>query len=139
MKPVFVIIFVLLAAGLGFFGGMKYIQNQRSDLRGNFRAQFSPDEAGRNSGQVRFSLHPVSGEIISVDENSLTVKMPDGQSKIILFSADTRIIQASRAAVSDLKTGNSVAVFGSENSDGSIKAGNIQLNPLQGRFGDFER
>ena len=74
-------------------------------------------------------MRPVSGEILSVDANSLTVKLPDGSSKIVTFSDTTQINKADKATAADLKTGVTVAVFGTTNSDGSVTAQNIQLNP----------
>ena len=71
---------------------------------------------------------------MSMDGNSITVKLQDGQSKIIILSDTTEINQASKAAKTDLSAGKQVAVFGTENSDGSVTAQNIQLNPMLGRF-----
>lgn len=55
--------------------------------------------------------------------------MQDGSSKIVLFSDKTEINKAAEATKEDLKVGEKVAVFGTENSDGSVTAQNIQLNP----------
>ncbi|MCL4366320.1 DUF5666 domain-containing protein [Patescibacteria group bacterium] len=65
----------------------------------------------------------------SDDLKSITVKLSDGSSKIILLSAQTQLNKAEVAAKSDLAVGERVAVFGSVNSDGSVNAQNIQLNP----------
>jgi len=37
--------------------------------------------------------------------------------------------KAEKARKTDLKKGDQAAIFGSENSDGSVTAQNIQLNP----------
>ncbi len=72
---------------------------------------------------------PISGEILSSDDKSITVKLQDGSSKIVLLSDKTQINKATSVTKLDLKSGEKVAVFGSENSDGSVTAQNIQLNP----------
>jgi len=46
-----------------------------------------------------------------------------------LVSGQTSISKAEQATIADLKIGEKVAVFGPENSDGSVTASNIQLNP----------
>jgi ribosomal protein S1 len=72
----------------------------------------------------------VNGEIIGVDEKSITVKMQDGSSRIVILSEKTEINKAASGTKDDLKVGERVAVFGQENSDGSVTAQNIQLNPM---------
>jgi len=43
----------------------------------------------------------------------------------------TQINKASEAAKEDLVVGETVAVFGQENQDGTVTAENIQLNPTE--------
>ena len=135
-KQYLIIIVLIVAVGGGaFFGGMKYQQSKQP----NFSRQFAEQGARMGQGQIqgnaglpagRQGFRPVSGEIISGDEKSITVKLQDGSSKIILLTDKTEINKASEATKDDLKTGEKVAVFGTENSDGSVTAQNIQLNPL---------
>ncbi|MGB9911338.1 MAG: DUF5666 domain-containing protein [Microgenomates group bacterium] len=116
----------VLAGGIGFFAGMKYQQSRRS----SFFRQFGSGQGVRGGqGQLRGGFRPVQGEIISADEKSITVKLTDGSSKIIILSENTQINKAEKVDKEELKVGEKVAVFGQENSDGSVTAQNIQLNP----------
>lgn len=110
-----------------FFGGMKYQQTKLP----SFTRQFGNIQDRRvGVGGNRAGFRPVNGEIISADNKSITVRLQDGSSKIVLFSDKTTINQAVEATKDDLKNGGKVAVFGTENSDGSVTAQNIQLNPI---------
>ena len=129
-KMMIVMIILLLVVGGGaFYLGMNYQQNRR---RGNF--QFGPQTGNQTrqfqarNGQAR----PVRGEIIAADDKSITVKLPDGSSRIVLLSSNTSINKATQGTKDDLKTGEQVFVVGSDNSDGSVTAQNIQLNPAVG-------
>ena len=133
MKPIYILIIAVVIGLLGFFSGLKYSQSKIAANRQNLFRQMREGTNGQNMGR-RFSGRPVSGEIVSYDENSITVKMPDGQSKIVLLNDTTQINQATAASQANLQKGVQVAVFGSENSDGSMTAQNIQLNPQFGRF-----
>jgi hypothetical protein len=82
---------------------------------------------GGKGGQVRAGGRAINGEILSVDTNGVTVKIADGSSKIVLMSDKTVVNKAEVAKVTDLKTGDKVMVFGTENSDGSVSANNVQL------------
>src|SRR5205814_985122 len=120
---------LIAGAGGGFVGGMKY-QQSKTPSRSTFanaRGQFQ----GR-AGMGR----PVTGEIIANDDKSITVKMSDGSTKIVLLSDKTIINTAVAGIKTDLKTGTKVAIFGTENADGSVSAANIQLNPIVGVLGD---
>jgi hypothetical protein len=133
---------VLLVVSLGsFFVGMKY---QQKKLSSNFGPpiQFgNPQDVGRNMrpsdinnadmknrGQMP-DFRQTLGEIINTDNQSITVKLVDGSSKIVWLSDSTLINQSVEASVSDLKTGIKVAVHGETNSDGSITGKNIEINP----------
>ncbi len=138
-----IIVLVVVAAGVGFFGGMQYQKSQSPSFTGQFgnpignvggniqlnNGQFRPGE--RNGGNnVRGGFQPVNGEIIAADEKSITVKLQDGSSKIVLLSEKTQINKAETVDKSELKSGVKVAVFGTENSDGSVSAQNVQINPI---------
>ena len=129
-----IIVAIVFAAG-GFFGGMKYQQSKRGTQFAQFAngqgARLSQGARGNGNGGGNF--RPVTGQIISFDSGSITVKMTDGSSKIVIINDKTVVNQTSGASISDLKTGQEVAVFGTNNSDGSVTAQNVQLNPQQFR------
>jgi len=125
MKNTMVIALVLVACGLGFFTGMKYQQTKqpsRADFQEmrNMRQGTPGFQRPAGSGTVR-------GEIIDKEEASITVKLPDESSKIVLISENTTINKATEGSIDDLETGEQVMVFGQTNSDGSLSATNIQL------------
>ena len=129
-KNVIIGIVFVLAIGSSFFGGMKYqeIKGSQSPAsgfrnRGGFTAQSGRGNQGANQGTAR----PVRGEIIAQDDKSITVKMQDNSTKIVLFSTSTTINKATESSTADLKTGEQVFVVGTDNQDGSITAQNIQL------------
>jgi len=127
------IIVAVIFGAVGFFGGMKYQQARRSTVfrqfgNGQFRNTVGVN--GQQTGGTRQGFRLVNGEIIAADSKSITVKLQDGSSRIVLVSDQTSINKAETATMSDLKTGEKVAVFGTENSDGSVTAQNIQLNPI---------
>lgn len=131
-----IIAVAILFSAAGFFGGVKYQESKPA----KFSAQLGSGQIVRNgqrgqtgsgSNIMRGGLRPVNGEIISADEKSITVKLQDGSSKIIILSGKTQISTAQTVDRSSLKTGETVSVFGTENNDGSVTAQNIQLNPRQ--------
>ena len=133
MKQIYLITITVavIALGVGFFGGMKYQQTKKVPQfnRSRGSGQFRGGPGGNRSG-----FRPVSGEIISVDDKSITIKLSDGSSKIVLISDSTNINKAEKVDKSTLQVGNPVAIFGQDNSDGSVTAQNIQLNPLRMDF-----
>jgi len=134
-----VVVALLVGAG-GFFAGMKYQESKR----GGGAGQFANGRGGRfgagagatgTNGANRNGFRPVAGDIIAKDATSVTVKLADGSSKIVLVSDKTTINKASTATRDELKVGEKVAVFGTDNSDGSVTAQSIQLNPTMGPGG----
>lgn len=117
---------LIIVTGVSFYAGTRYSAgNQNTEFRQNGGTrQFG---SGRNGG-----MRPVLGDILSVDESGLTVKLGNGTSKIVLLEGKTNIVKTSSGSVKDLEPGKTISVFGTANSDGSITAQNIQLNP---RFG----
>lgn len=121
----------VVAGAVGFFGGMRYQQGRTLTRIVGDRpfGEGRPMMYGGGNGGGRMGMRPVAGEIISSDATSLTVKMGDGSSKIVILSEKTSINTASTASRSALTTGSQVAVFGTSNADGSVTAQSIQLTP----------
>ena len=120
------VVLVIIAAAGGFLGGMMYQKNQTPALsatgRGNFVARF-----GQNGQNAAF--RPVRGQVLNMDANSLTVKLSNGSTEIVVLSSSTAFMQSTKAALSDVKTGDTVNVVGTQNSDGSVTAQQVQINP----------
>lgn len=139
--PIFVAL-ILVVGGGAFYGGMKYQQSKSSFgnlTRQNFqnlsdeqRQQLFQGNRGgslqRGMGGVGANL--LSGEVIAKDEQTLTLKMLDGGSKIVFFSGSTKILKTSEGSINDIEIGKEVIVSGSQNSDGSYTAQTIQERQL---------
>lgn len=127
------VVAIVFAAG-GFFGGIKYQQTKVPSFVSRFgNGQTANGQFQRGNGNTnlnRNGFRPVSGEIVSADDKSITVKMQDGSTKIVLLSDATTYSKSSDGQKSDLTVGTQVAVFGSDNSDGSVTAQNVQIDPL---------
>jgi hypothetical protein len=139
MMVIVAVVLIIIAAAGGFVGGMTYQKSQSNLLitemgqngtrqGGNFVGRFG-GQAGQNS-----NFRPVRGQVVSMDSNSLTVKISDGSTKLVVLSQSTAFMQSTKALLSDIKTGDTVNVSGTTNSDGSVTAQDIQINPPQGGF-----
>ena len=82
---------------------------------------------GRTGGQAGGGF--ASGEIISKDDKSVTIKLRDGGSKIIFLTDSAEIAKFTSGTIEDLEIGKTVAVNGKTNADGSITADSIQIRP----------
>lgn len=133
-KYLFVIAALIIGAAVGFFGGMKYQQTKIPSFgNGNFRQMLRDGQRPGGSGATgaRFSSGGrVMGEVISADETSLTVKQPDGSTKIVLYSENTVFSRSETGSKADITAGMQVGIFGPANADGSITAADIQINPV---------
>lgn len=123
----------MVGVGTGFLVGMKYQQSKQPAFsRQGGRALEQNRQMSNRQGN---GARPVNGEIISIDDKSFTVKMQDGSSKIVIVSDQTQYNQSQQASKSDVKVGDTVIAIGSTNSDGSVTASNVQLNPILKNFG----
>lgn len=153
------VIVAIVIAGGSFYAGMKYGSGKNILANaGSGFANLSPQErqaraqqggmmgfggGGQRGAGMRGGGGFVSGEILSKDDKSITLKLgnarapaaqnggSDGQggSKIIFFSDSTQIMKSAPGSVNDLTVGDEVIATGNTNSDGSISAQSIQVRP----------
>ncbi|MEO5927407.1 MAG: hypothetical protein ABIO72_01765 [Patescibacteria group bacterium] len=139
LNPFIIVLIVLVVGGGAFYGGMKYQQSKipagafrftqgAGGQGGNFAGRI-PGGAGAAGGFARggAGVGLVNGEVLSKDEKSLTIKMRDGGSKIVFYSASTSVMTSSSSTVDSIETGKTVMINGTTNSDGSVTAQTINL------------
>lgn len=124
-----IIIVAVVFAGGGFFGGMKYNQAKAANQTSNSstQRQFGQNGGGRFARGIN-GANFVGGQILSKDNQSITLQLPNNNgSKIVFYSGSTNINKVASGTPDDLKTGENVVVSGTPNSDGSLTAQNITL------------
>jgi hypothetical protein len=129
----------IILIGAAFYGGMMYGKstaaatatvNRRNfqGMGGNFQVIGGRGAAGGGN---------VSGDILSVSDKIITVKMRDGSSKIVVYSTSTAVREITQVDVArdQLQVGKAITVLGTTNSDGSLTAQSIQLRASSTPFG----
>lgn len=142
-KKVKIAAIVVVVGGVSFYSGLKYDQSRNSaSLAQGVRsfANLSPEErqtrmqqfgAGGGQRSARAGGGAASGEVISKDDKSVTVKLRDGGSKIIFLSDATSVAKSVDGSAKDITVGEQITASGSPNSDGSITAQSVQIRPPQ--------
>lgn len=123
------LVVAIVVGAAGFFGGMQYQKSKATTAS----AQSGLNRQGRTGGQGRFGGQnggtATRGQVISSSDNGITVKLADGSSKIVIISGSTQVGKEATAQKSDIQNGDQVMVFGTANSDGSVNAQSVQINP----------
>lgn len=135
------VIALILVGGGSFYGGMQYDKSVAAKARVTARTQFGNGAGGNGQGgQSRGGMMGgrgqngggfVSGEILSKDDKSLTIKTADGGSTIIYFSDTASVRKAETGSLSDLATGQQVTANGKSNADGSMTADSVSIVPAR--------
>ncbi|MFA5048165.1 MAG: DUF5666 domain-containing protein [Patescibacteria group bacterium] len=135
-KTVLIAVVVAVIVGVVAFAGGTFYGRSKSSV-GGVRGQQFAQRAGQDGAAMnrRNGANFTSGQIISQDDKSITVKGNAGGSKIIFLSSSTEFSKFASGTVSDLIVGKSVTVTGQTNSDGSLTAQTIQIRPLGGPGG----
>jgi len=140
-KYTLTIVVAVVVAAAAFYGGMQYgkssfsLQNLSAAARqqllqsfrgsgaagqGQFQGQGQRVQAGQNGGLL-------TGDVVSKDNQSITIKTRDGSTHIVFYGSGTSVIKPFPASIGDVAVSSSVMVAGTTNSDGSITAESIQL------------
>ncbi len=139
---IWAIIIAAVAAGLGFASGSAF--EKQKAAKGGFanggghmvrtggpggKYFFRGGAGGQLSGGERIAGGFAAGQILNVNSDNIVIAMPDGSTKIVLLSGSTKIDKSVSGSQSDLKSGESVFVSGTPNSDGSMSANSIDIRP----------
>lgn len=121
---------LIVVSGGAFYGGMSYAKSQ-TPTRGQFGNGQFIGNGQLPGGGMRGGMNGgfTAGEIISKDETSITIKMQDGSTKIVLVGSSAQVMKSTTGSVDDLAIGIQVTVTGSANSDGSVTAQSVQIRP----------
>lgn len=127
-----IVVVALVVGGGSFYAGMQYGKGQTSagtqgfGQGGSGRTGGNGSRSGRNFGTGGSML---TGSVLSLTGNTLTIKNRDGSTRIVLFSDSTTIGKQVAGQLGDVAVGSDVSIFGTSNTDGSVTASNIQIRP----------
>lgn len=124
---VFFLAMILLVGGVSFYGGIQYKQKQRSGFNTPANVTMTNQRQGNLQRDATVNGGFIVGEVISKDLDSITLKLQDRGSKIILISEATPVTQSAPGSIDDIKVGEQITVTGSSNEDGSFWASSIRI------------
>lgn len=129
------VVVCLVIAGLSFWGGVTYGSSKKSSnlLTTRNQGSFGQNGGTRTGVNMRGGANGggfVSGEILSKDDTSITIKESNGGSKIVFISPSTKIEKTVDGTPTDLVAGKQVMVTGTTGTDGSVSSTSIQLRPI---------
>ncbi len=116
------IVAALIIAGGAFYGGMTYAKSQVPQRAGGMMG-------ARNGQRFMAGANFISGDVVAKDAQSVTVKLRDGNSRIVFYSTATDVGKFVAGSIDDVAVGKTVMVNGKTNTDGSVTAQSIQIRP----------
>jgi hypothetical protein len=111
-------------SGFGNGSGNRDISGMGTPPSGDFPGGTNASRRLGNGGGF------TNGQIVSLDSQSVTIKQQDGSTKVVYFSSSTAITKSTTRASSDLTVGTEVSATGTSNTDGSVTAQTIRINPV---------
>lgn len=124
----------LLIIAIAGYGGFKFgqsrpLSNSQNQLGAVGALGYQGGTRGGARGGAGFGGGMIVGDIIKKDNESITLKLRDGGSKIVWFATSTEISKMAVGSSADLVIGQTVSASGKANADGSVVAKAIQLRP----------
>ncbi|MFA5185283.1 MAG: hypothetical protein WC551_02260 [Patescibacteria group bacterium] len=129
-----VVIIALVCFGLGFL--TSNLIKSKTPANGFNPAAMGGGAGGfgqRGTGQVGNRTARmggfINGTLLKKDATSLTIKMRDGSSKIVLVTSSTKALKMADTTLDEFTEGADVMVSGTANPDGSVTAQTVQVRP----------
>lgn len=127
-KNLIVIFSIIILGGACFYVGMQYQKSRvGSYSAGQFQVGVRPSGFPMRNGNSMQVGRPVSGEILSIEDNTITVKLEDGSSKLVIIADSTKVNKTLDGSREDLMVGEQIMVVGSEGTNGAVTAQNISI------------
>ena len=128
----------VIIAVIAFWGGNAYAAHKASANKTTKVSSFG-QQGGRNGGSSGMGMGGrqngggfTTGEVLSKDDTSVTIKLRDGGSQIVFLGGTTTVAKSVEGSLNDLSVGENVMITGSKNSDGSLTAQSVQIRPAMG-------
>ena len=122
-----VIALVLIVAAYAL-GAHHATKGRTAGARGAYSGMAGGMGSGR-AGSMTRGAGFLTGTVLSKDASTLTLKMADGSTKIVLYSGSTQVMHTTAGTADDVAVGSQVSVQGTTNPDGSTTASTISIRP----------
>lgn len=120
----------IVTGGAGFWGGTRYSGERRTMMRvQNTEGRPYGNRVTQGGPSAPMGQRSTAGEVTAKDDKSITVKMNDGSSRMIILSDKTTYRTSEESSLDVITVGTKVAVFGESSNDGSMTAASIEINP----------
>jgi hypothetical protein len=128
-----ILVVTVISGGIGYKLGKKTSFPRSKELmmasggRGQIQNKNEPN-AGTGAGKMQgVEKRHTEGDILSINENTVTIKTADGSNKIVLLLDKTVYSLSSALDKENISIGQKVNIVGDINADGSISASELRL------------
>ncbi len=118
---------VIIAAAGGYFVGAAHGASASMGTKGAYAA----GNGGRTRGAAGMGANGgfTTGQILSMDDKSLTIQMRNGNSQVVFYSPSVTVAKTVSGSIKDIVVGAQVMIAGTANTDGSLTAQSVQIRP----------
>lgn len=135
---------VILIGSGAFYGGSLYGKSQSAfpngfsgrngtfperNADGSMRSRDGQGQAAGSRDTNRGSQDSVFGEVLSKNDTSITVKTPNGGSRIVYVSDKTSVGVSDPAALANISAGQTIMASGTGSTEGALVAHMLQIYP----------
>lgn len=127
---IYFVIVLLICCATSFYAGTKYSKKDLKNNLKNFEQMQEKTGLNQQTGQKMMKSgqgNSLSGEVLSKDDKTVTVKLYPSGSKIIFLSDKTKVMKSVEGTLADLNIGMNIMVTGTSTTDGNFTVETIQI------------